>query len=265
MSNRMDIVDKDLADAEREASPQNYQQRHSDEIERVLTASTSSSDASGNVRRLRPTGTALSRISTQNDLERHPTELSRIVTQRSQHNATVGGGLRSRTNSRASRRPLPAFGAGKSYPPPLPDQEEYVVEFDGPDDPMHSQNWPLKKKLITGAVLGYTTMTASFASSIFSSATTVVAGKYGVGREVGILGTSLYVLGFAFGPSLWAPLSELKGRRLPLIIAMFGFSLFSIACATAKDIQTILITRFFCWFLWSMSACSCRCCFLGHV
>ncbi|KAF4981584.1 hypothetical protein FZEAL_2650 [Fusarium zealandicum] len=250
----MDIVDRELADAERAASPQRYQQRDSAEIERVVSNSTvsSSSTASSARRRSNSLGqnqNTISRISTQNDLERHPTELSRIATARSQHNATVGGGgLRSRTTSRASRasrRPLPAFGAGKPYPPALPEQEQYVVEFDGPNDPMHSQNWPLKKKLITAAVLGFTTMTSSFTSSIFSAATMVVSEEYNVGDEVGLLGTTFYVLGFAFGPSLWAPLSELRGRRLPLLISMLGFSLFSIACATGKDIQTILLCRFF--------------------
>jgi DHA1 family multidrug resistance protein-like MFS transporter len=74
-------------------------------------------------------------------LERHPTALSRIATQRSQHSATVGS-----LRSRQFKKPLPEFGAGKPYPPPLPDKEEYVVEFVGPDDPLHPQNWPTKKK-----------------------------------------------------------------------------------------------------------------------
>jgi DHA1 family multidrug resistance protein-like MFS transporter len=240
--------------AERAASPERYQPRASNEIERVATALSASSSNSDATSRATSSSRApsrgafqrnMSRISTQNDLERHPTALSRIATQRSQHQSTVGGGLRSRTSSRADRKPLPAFGAGKPFPPPLPAMEEYVVEFDGPQDPLHAQNWPLRKKLLTAAMLGYTTMTSAFTSSIFSSATTVVAAKYGVGQEVGLLGTTFYVLGFAFGPSLWAPMSELKGRRLPICIAMFGFSVFSIACATAKDIQTILLCRFF--------------------
>lgn len=94
-------------------------------------------------------------------------------------------------------------------------------------------------------MLGFTTLTAAFTSSIFSAATFAVATEFNVGTEVGILGVSFYVMGFAFGPTLWAPLSELKGRRLPLILSMFGFSLFTIATATAKDLQTILICRFF--------------------
>jgi DHA1 family multidrug resistance protein-like MFS transporter len=69
-----------------------------------------------------------------------------------------------------------------------------VVEFDGPDDPLHAQNWSIKKKLITAAILGFTTLTSAFGSSIFSAATRVVAKQYGVGDTVGVLGTSLYVL-----------------------------------------------------------------------
>ena len=94
-------------------------------------------------------------------------------------------------------------------------------------------------------MLGFTTMTAAFGSSIFSSATRAVGIEFGVSSEVSLLGVSFYVLGFATGPTFWAPLSELKGRRLPLVIAMFGFSIFNIANAVAKDLQTVLITRFF--------------------
>lgn len=105
--------------------------------------------------------------------------------------------------SRTSKKPLPAFGAGKPYPPPLPEREAYVVEFNGPDDPLHAQNWPLKKKLVTAAMLGFTTLTAAFGSSIISSATGTIAQIYDVGSVVATLATSLYVLGFATGPILW--------------------------------------------------------------
>jgi len=116
--------------------------RPSHEIERIVSASSSSSSGSESsaVRRDR----TISRVSTQRDLERHPTVLERIETSKSQHAGTVGRTLTSK--SRESRRPLPEMGLGKPYPPPLPAQEEYVVEFDGPDDPLHAQNWPARKK-----------------------------------------------------------------------------------------------------------------------
>lgn len=49
----------------------------------------------------------------------------------------------------------------------------------------------------------------------------------------------------AFGPLLWAPCSEAFGRKPSILIPLFALCLFSFATATAKDIQTVLITRFF--------------------
>jgi DHA1 family multidrug resistance protein-like MFS transporter len=247
----IDEIDRELmraeSDAHSGASPPPRHRRDSNEIERVASLSsvmTASSSEDGTITHRRPV--SMGRIPTSHDLERHPTELSRMHTALSQHNSTVGRDPSAR--SRGSEKPLPAFGGGRSLPPQLPDRDAYVVEFDGPDDPYHPQNWPLKKKLLTAAILGYTTITSAFTSSIFSAATPYVAAEFHVSREVGILGVSLFVLGFATGPIIWAPLSELKGRRLPILIAMFGFSIFTIACAVAKDLQTLLICRFFAGF-----------------
>ncbi|ORY09082.1 major facilitator superfamily [Clohesyomyces aquaticus] len=259
----MDPADKMIEKAEEDAAhtmttQHTEQHEPAETLGRTATSSTSSSSSSSSSdisAEERNTGT-ISRLATQRDdvvdLERHATALSRIQTIRSQHSATVGASLK----SRQSRKPLPEFGAGKPYPPLLPEREEYVVEFDGVDDPLHAQNWTLKKKILTAAMLGFTTLTSAFGSSIFSAATRVVAFKYGVSTTVGVLGTSFYVLGFATGPILWAPFSELKGRRLPLVLASFGFSVFSVAVATGKDLQTILICRFFSGFF---GACPLTC------
>ncbi|KAI4264071.1 MAG: hypothetical protein L6R42_000809 [Xanthoria sp. 1 TBL-2021] len=243
----MDIVDRDLERAGREASPQRFPQPKTQDaapLERAGSAasgSTSSSSSSASSAPVIREEIGMSRIQTGRDLERHPTELSRIETHRSQHSGTVGRSLR----SRESKKPLPNFGGGKEYPPPLPEREEYVVEFDGPEDPLHPQNWPMKKKVAIAVMLGYTTLVSAFGSSIFATATQSIAAVFSVSTEVGVLGVSLYVLGFATGPILWAPLSELRGRRLPLLIGMFGFCIFSVATATAKDLQTVMLTRFF--------------------
>ncbi|KAI1318732.1 polyamine transporter 1 [Xylariaceae sp. FL0255] len=246
MAPHLDEVDRELMIAESNASPGQFspapeqQRRASHEIERVITASSVSTTTSEETVSRRPVG--MSRIPTEVEgLQRTQTELSRIQTAKSQHSATVGQSLK----NRKSNKPLPAFGAGRPFPPPLPSRDEYVVEFDGPDDPYHGQNWSTKKKVLTAAMLGYTTVVSSFASSIFSASTQAVAKEFGVSPEVGILGTSFYVLGFALGPMFWAPLSELKGRRLPIIIGMFAFSIFTISTAIAKDLQSVLVLRFF--------------------
>ncbi|KAJ5113551.1 hypothetical protein N7456_002085 [Penicillium angulare] len=208
----------------------------SDSLSSHEFSSTSSQDAQEYMSRVQ---TAYSQYETT--LERHPTAISRIATQRSQHTATVGASMK----SRETYKPLPEFGAGKPYPPQLPEKEEYVVEFAGPNDPLHPQNWSMSKKIATAMMLSWTTFNATFTSSIYSTAISIISPEFKVSSEVATLGLSLYVLGFATGPIIWAPLSELQGRRLPIIISMFGFTIFQFAVATAKDLQTIMLCRFF--------------------
>ncbi|MBE7182288.1 MAG: MFS transporter, partial [Terriglobus roseus] len=226
-----------------------------DALHRQITVSSgSSSRSSASSVQLQEIGTqAIQQAPTRRDsagrIERHETAMERIETHRTQASNTVGASLKSRT--RTEGKPLPEFGAGKPYPPPLPAQEEYVVEFAGADDPLHGQNWPMKKKLIIGAVLAFDSLCATMGSSIFSPATRVIAPIYGVSTEVTTLATSLFVLGYAFGPMIWAPMSELYGRKLPIVISAFGFGVFGIGVAVAKDLQTIIICRFFAGFFGS--------------
>lgn len=218
----------------------NFTKPTDDDAETESTSSGSSSSELESVRTARMSRTETNRI---NRSETHPEALSRIETHRTQHSGTVG----SRTTSRKSTKqgPLPEMGAGKPFPPPLPDKEEYVVEFDGVHDPRHAQNWPMKKKLLIGAILAFDALSATMGSSIFSAATRGLTETFQVGQEVATLGTSLFILGYAFGPILWAPSSELYGRRLPLVIAAFGFSIFAVATAVGKDFQTVMLGRFF--------------------
>lgn len=80
---------------------------------------------------------------------------------------------------------------------------------------------------------------------MWSAASSNVATLFGVSTEVTTLGLALYVLGFATGPIIWAPLSELRGRKLPMVLGAFGLGVFMIGAAVGKDLQTVLICRFF--------------------
>lgn len=131
--------------------------------------------------------------------------------------------------------------------PPLGQEEKdpNVVSFDGPDDPYNPQNWPHGKKWLYAAVLGSMTLCVTFASSVFSTATEVTSMQFGVSTEVMTLGTSLFVIGFAFGPLIWGPMSELYGRRVPLFLGYFIFIIFQIPIGVATNLQTIFVCRFF--------------------
>ena len=69
--------------------------------------------------------------------------------------------------------------------------------------------------------------------------------EYGVGQEVAILGVSLFIAGYIVGPIFFAPLSEVYGRRIAILVPYFIFVCFNAATGASKDIQAILITRFF--------------------
>ena len=139
----MDIVDRDLEKAERAASPERFPEpKVEHDLQRHHTGASNATGSSISSASVVREEMGMSRVNTQRDLERHPTVLSRIATERSQHSGTVGRSL----TSRSSKKPLPPFGAGKPYPPPLPEREDYVVQFEGPDDPLHPQNWSIKKK-----------------------------------------------------------------------------------------------------------------------
>ncbi|RAK94076.1 bicyclomycin resistance protein [Aspergillus costaricaensis CBS 115574] len=147
-------------------------------------------------------------------------------------------------------------------PPPLPassrpaDAEKGKVEHagGGPDpnlvkweenDPENPHNFSTAYKCWITFQLGLLALSASLGSSIISPAETELKAYLNIGTEVSILPVSLYILGFAFGPLCWAPISELFGRRWSMLPAVFVLGLFSIGTATSKNTASILITRYF--------------------
>lgn len=87
-------------------------------------------------------------------------------------------------------------------------------------------------------------MGTTWASTIYNSELLQVQDQFHVGNEVALLGMALYLAGNAFGPLLWAPMSEAYGRKPSVLIPIFGLMVFSFASAVAKDLQTLLISRF---------------------
>jgi len=57
---------------------------------------------------------------------------------------------------------------------------------------------------------------------------------------------SLYVLGFAFGPLLLAPLSELYGRLIIYNACSAVYIAFTVGCAFSTNVSMFLVFRFLC-------------------
>ena len=92
-----------------------------------------------------------------------------------------------------------------------------VVEFDGEGDPYRPMNWPFRKKVITTLLYGFTTSWITFASAIYSPGVQQIAHDFDVNMEVATTGISMVVFGFGLGPLIWAPLSEVYGRKWAIL------------------------------------------------
>jgi MFS family permease len=55
---------------------------------------------------------------------------------------------------------------------------------------------------------------------------------------------SIYLIGFAFGPLLIAPLSEIYGRYWVYMGGNIGFIIFAVACAVSKNLGQLIAFHF---------------------
>jgi predicted MFS family arabinose efflux permease len=124
------------------------------------------------------------------------------------------------------------------------DTDPFLVRWEenDPDDPF---NWSNGRKSWITFQLGMLALAASLASSIISPAQGAIVAYTGVSEEVAVLDISLYILGFIFGPCVWAPVSEIWGRKWSMLPAMVGLGIFSIGTAVSRDATGIFVTRFF--------------------
>src|SRR6201999_2545111 len=85
----------------------------------------------------------------------------------------------------------------------------------------------------------------SFVSSAYTGGIDQILQTFEIGDEVATLGLSLFVLGFAIGPLLWAPLSELYGRQVLFIGTYAVLTAFNAGAAGSQNIATLIVLRFF--------------------
>ncbi|KAH7039896.1 major facilitator superfamily domain-containing protein [Microdochium trichocladiopsis] len=125
-------------------------------------------------------------------------------------------------------------------------QDPNLVTWDGPDDPENPLNWSSSKRWTTVAVVSYLTFLAPLSSTVPAPTVPYIIKDFAVAdpKTEGTLVTTIYILAYVFGPLLIAPLSELYGR-LPLYHACNTLYLvFSIACAVAGNMSSLIAFRF---------------------
>lgn len=119
-----------------------------------------------------------------------------------------------------------------------------VVECTGPHDLKRPENWSPARKWTIVAVNSLATFVVSFSASVFTGAIPQVQEEFNVSANVSLLGICLYVFGFAFGPMIWGPASELYGKRRPLWAGYAGFCVFQVVTAVSRSVALLLVARF---------------------
>jgi len=124
------------------------------------------------------------------------------------------------------------------------EDDPYVVNWID-HDPRNPMEYSAVKKWSLTMLVAIATLAVAFVSSAYSGGAEEVIAEFGCSQEIYTLGVSLFVLGFAIGPLLWAPLSELFGRQILYVTTYGALTAFNAGAAGSQNIWTLLILRFF--------------------
>lgn len=129
-----------------------------------------------------------------------------------------------------------------------PIDNEKGQQTKGHDDP---QQWPAARRWPATLVVVFMTASIAYCSSIHNAVTSSIEKEWSISRTIATLGVTTFLLGFATGPLLFAPLSEVWGRNNIYRTTLLLFVIFNMGCALANNIAALLVFRFFCGFFGS--------------
>ncbi|KAI1348975.1 polyamine transporter 3 [Xylaria sp. FL0043] len=130
------------------------------------------------------------------------------------------------------------------YPGSGTEEDPYLVDWI-PGDVKNPYDIATRMKWWITLIMSFGTLAVSISTSSFSSALPQLQADFHVSAELSIASVSLYVLGFAIGPMVFAPLAELYGRQKVYAAAFSLTTLFGGASIASSNIQTLLVLRFF--------------------
>lgn len=121
-----------------------------------------------------------------------------------------------------------------------------IVDWDGPRDPSNPRNWTTKAKLANTSLVIVLTLLTPLASSMFAPGVPQVLRDFNTSAAtIAEFVVSIYILGFAVGPLIISPLSEIYGRYPVYVACNIMFLIFTIACAVADSMSQLIVFRFF--------------------
>ncbi|KAM0255249.1 hypothetical protein ACHAQJ_005957 [Trichoderma viride] len=126
--------------------------------------------------------------------------------------------------------------------PPFLNADGYV-DF-APGDIENPRNWSMRRRFFITISTVLLVMNATFASSSPSGCFPSIAEEFHVSMEAAGLTITLFLLGYCAGPLVFAPMSELYGRRWIFYITFSIYLAFNFLCAFAPNFGSLLVGRF---------------------
>ncbi|KAK4206665.1 putative mfs multidrug protein [Rhypophila decipiens] len=129
--------------------------------------------------------------------------------------------------------------------PPAPENPN-IVDWDGPDDPANPINFNASFKAVNVGIISALTFITPLASSMFAPGVPQLMAEFNSDNLLlADFVVSVYVLGFAIGPLVLAPASELYGRAIIYHVCNIGFIIFTVASAVSTNLGMLIAFRFF--------------------
>ena len=98
--------------------------------------------------------------------------------------------------------------------------------------------------LILTVFLGVLAAMAPLSTDMYLPSLPLMPAEFGVGTSVIQLTLTMTMAGMAIGQIFAGPISDMKGRRMPLVLGMLIFAASTLVCVFAKTIEIFLLFRF---------------------
>ncbi|KAJ5533270.1 hypothetical protein N7494_009822 [Penicillium frequentans] len=113
------------------------------------------------------------------------------------------------------------------------------------NDPLNPRNMSKARRWMIVIIVSTGSLCVTCTSSMYTTTYDQLMKEFNCSQEVATLGLSFFIWGLGIGPLFLSPLSEFYGRRNIYITSFSLFLIWLIPCAVAKNIETMLVCRFF--------------------
>ncbi|TVY58113.1 Efflux pump radE [Lachnellula cervina] len=125
--------------------------------------------------------------------------------------------------------------------PPEHAEDTNIVDWEGPDDPENPMNWSSLKRWTHIMLVSAANFLSGIASSMFAPGVPALMEEFNSTNTIlASFVVTIFVLGLATGPIVFAPLSEIYGRLYMQHLGLVGFLVFTIACGVSSNLNMLI-------------------------